>query len=753
MKSYNIIPALVLGLTIVSGCMEDVLPQKTIPSVTTVSSTDITRTSAVISGQISGGDLSNITEYGFKFGKDENLSETFKMPGTPESGKSFTYSLNNLEIGASYYFKVYATNGISMVSGSLKTFQTIAVTAAQLGELKVKQNGDVFEVSASILDDGGSSYNSVGFYYSTSHNPSGQSSGTGTVVGKLSEDEKSFSAVISEYEPGKTYYVRAYADCDIDGNGSSTFAYSDEGTFQTAAVVPVVETLSPDESKILSVNAEMSGKVTSDGGDAVTERGFVWSTSENPTLVSGESVKSEGGGIGEFSAKLEGLTLSTTYFVRAYAQNSVGISYGNQVSFTTKEGKPSVMLIDVGSITNISAMVSASVLDAGTADVLECGAVWATSSKPTVSNDKVSAEEPGVGPFNVTVSKNLELGVTYYVRAFARNENGVSYSSEEKTFSLRTDVATVSTGTPANISSESADVSGDIIDDYGNQITEKGFVWTDGMSSPTIENVGGNRRTAGTGTGSFSATIIDLAPATEYKIRAYAISSAGTSYGNEVKFTTSTSIPIIRTEAVSDEKITENTSEIVGNILHTGGADILERGFYWGKTANPIDTGKKQVVDLNKNIFTLALKGLDSKTNYYFVAYARNSKGIAYGDELSFTTKTKCPTITTADVEDISSTSATVGGNVVSVYEGTVLERGVVWGTMENPTISDNKLEIGTGEGEFSATLPGLRKGTVYYVRAYVTTEDWPAAYGEQKKFMTDGEGEMEDWNNNEYKW
>lgn len=737
----------------VSGCMEDVLPQMTVPSVTTSSSTDITRTSAVISGLISGKDLSNITEYGFKFGKDEKLSETFKMPGAPESGRPFSYSLDNLEIGTSYYFQAYASNGISTVSGSLKTFQTIAVTTAQLGDLQVKQNGDVFEVSAKILDDGGSTYNSVGFYYSTSHNPSGQSTGTGTVLGDLSEDKKSFSAVINEFDPGKTYYVRAYADCDIDGKGSSTFAYTDEATFLTPAVAPVVETLEPVDSKIMSVYAEMSGKVTSDGGETVTERGFVWSRSENPTLVSGESVKCEGGGTGEFSAKLEGLTLSTTYYVRAYAQNSVGISYGNQVSFTTKEGKPAVSLIDLGSITNISAMVSASVLDPGTADVLERGAVWAASSNPTVANDKIAATEPGTGPYTVTISGNLEMGVTYYVRAYARNENGVSYSSEEKTFTLRTDVPTVSTGTPTNISSESADVSGDIIDDFGNQITEKGFVWTDGISSPTLDNVGDNRRTAGTGMGSFSSTITNLAPATEYKIRAYAVSSVGTSYGNEVKFTTLSSAPIIKTESVSDDKITENSAELVGNILQTGGSDIQERGFYWGKTADPVNTGKKQAVDLNKNIFTLALKGLDSRTRYYFVAYARNSVGISYGEELSFITKTKCPSITTADVKDISSTSATVGGNVVSTYDGNALERGVVWGTKENPTVTDNKLEIGSGEGEFSATLSGLRKGTVYYVRAYVTTEDWPAAYGEQKIFMTDGEGETEDWNNNEYKW
>lgn len=737
------------GLILAPSCMvEDVIPERNIPTLTASGASDISRNSAVINGSISGKDLSMVKSFGFKFGPDEKMSQTIAISGTPGTMK---YEVTGLEAGKAYYYTVFLTNGISTLTGTTKVFTTISVLAATVANLKVEKSGAVFNASAEITDDGGSDIKSVGFCYGLEPEPSTQNAECKTITTKTDESGSFFSAVIEEFEPGKTYYVRAFVDCDLNGNGSSTYSYSEQLTFVSDAVAPSVETLTPDDSEIMSSYAEIAGKVISDGGDTVTERGFVWSRSENPTLVSGESVKCDGG-VGEFSARLEGLTLSTTYYVRAYAQNSVGIAYGNQVSFTTKEGKPSVMLIDVGSITNVSAMVSASVLDAGTADVLECGAVWATSSNPTISNDKVSAEEPVVGPFNVTVSKNLEVGVTYYVRAFARNENGVSYSSEEKTFSLRTDVATVSTGTPTNISSESVDISGDILNDFGNQITEKGFVWSD-MTSPTLENAGDNRRTVGSGTGSFSATIFDLAPATEYRIRAYAISSAGTSYGNEVKFTTLASVPVIKTEPVSDEKITEDSAEIVGNIQHTGGSDILERGFYWGKTSDPVNTGRKQVVDLNKNIFTLALKGLDSKTYYYFVAYARNSEGVAYGEELSFTTKTKRPTITTADVKDISSTSATVGGNVVSVYEGTALERGVVWGTKENPTISDNKFEIGSGEGEFSAALSGLQKGTVYYVRAYVTTEDWSAAYGEQKTFMTDGEGEMEDWNNNEYQW
>ncbi|MGH7196108.1 MAG: DUF1566 domain-containing protein, partial [Candidatus Saccharimonadales bacterium] len=73
--------------------------------------------------------------------------------------------------------------------------------------------------------------------------------------------------------------------------------------------------------------------VTSDGGDTVTQRGIVYSTSQNPTTAN--SKVTSGSGTGSFTANMTGLAQSTTYYVRAYAINGAGTSYGNQVSFTT----------------------------------------------------------------------------------------------------------------------------------------------------------------------------------------------------------------------------------------------------------------------------------------------------------------------------------------------------------------------------------------------------------------------------------
>jgi hypothetical protein len=92
---------------------------------------------------------------------------------------------------------------------------------------------------------------------------------------------------------------------------------------------PVI--LTTAATAITGTSAIIGGTVTSDGGAAVTSRGLVWGTSPGSTMFS----TTTGAGIGTFSTNLIGLSLATTYYVRAYATNSIGTSYGNQISFTT----------------------------------------------------------------------------------------------------------------------------------------------------------------------------------------------------------------------------------------------------------------------------------------------------------------------------------------------------------------------------------------------------------------------------------
>ena len=99
------------------------------------------------------------------------------------------------------------------------------------------------------------------------------------------------------------------------------------------ASMPTVTTTSPITS-ITRTTATGGGNVTSDGGDSVTARGVVWSTSINPTTALSTKT-SNGTGTGSFTSSITSLTCNTLYHVRAYATNSVGTSYGSDVTFTT----------------------------------------------------------------------------------------------------------------------------------------------------------------------------------------------------------------------------------------------------------------------------------------------------------------------------------------------------------------------------------------------------------------------------------
>lgn len=89
-------------------------------------------------------------------------------------------------------------------------------------------------------------------------------------------------------------------------------------------------------TEITTTTASCPGNVTSDGGAPVTARGLCWSTTQNPTIADAKTT--DGDGTGTFTGHMTGLTSNTTYYVRAYATNSVGTSYGEQRSFKTNQG-------------------------------------------------------------------------------------------------------------------------------------------------------------------------------------------------------------------------------------------------------------------------------------------------------------------------------------------------------------------------------------------------------------------------------
>lgn len=211
----------------------------------------------------------------------------------------------------------------------------------------------------------------------------------------------------------------------------------------------------------------------------------------------------------------------------------------------------------------------------------------------------------------------------------------LSCSSDEPENALTLPVLT--TTNPSNITLIGASSGGNITSDGGADIITRGVVWST-IQSPTIAL--STKTVDGTGTGSFTSSITGLTPNTTYYVRAYATNSVGTSYGNEINFTTSSiQLPVLTTTAISN--IGQTTSISGGTISSDGGGAVTARGVVWGTSQNPtVALSTKTIDGSGTGAFSSNITGLTANTQYYVRAYATNGVGTAYGNELTFTTQT-----------------------------------------------------------------------------------------------------------------
>ncbi len=193
-------------------------------------------------------------------------------------------------------------------------------------------------------------------------------------------------------------------------------------------------------------------------------------------------------------------------------------------------------------------------------------------------------------------------------------------------------------------------------------------------------------------------------------------------------------LPVLTTGQASE--ITINSALVSGNVTDDGGADVTARGICWGTTSMPVLDDKFKASGTGKGEFTCVVEELAPNTQYFARAYAENSVGIAYGNEVAFTTGTAAPTVTTGQVSGVTATSAVCGGTVTYNGGGIITEKGVCWSTTPDPDIQDSHTNISTGLETFSCTMTNLSGGTRYYVKAYVKNAGG-IAYGEPVTFNT----------------
>jgi len=309
------------------------------------------------------------------------------------------------------------------------------------------------------------------------------------------------------------------------GSPGQTLTIDKDGKMTWVSNLP---TISSNVITDIKPNSSFSGgSIISDGGSPVTARGVVWSINPNPT-VSLATKTSDGLGMGNFTSNLTGLSSNTTYYVRAYATNGVGTSYGNEISFTTIANIPILTTIPVQSISTNGSISGGIITSDGGSPVTSRGVVWSTSQNPSVSLPTKTNDGIGLGSFNSNIS-GLSPNTTYYIRAYASNSAGTGYGNE---VSFKTQIGAIP---PTVITSIASDISyltftsgGNVTFDGGSNVIARGIVWSQ-TEVPTVSLA--TKTVNGSGIGAFISYMFDLKPNTVYYVRAYATNGAGTGYG------------------------------------------------------------------------------------------------------------------------------------------------------------------------------------------------------------------------------
>ena len=185
-----------------------------------------------------------------------------------------------------------------------------------------------------------------------------------------------------------------------------------------------------DPTAITTTTASSGGTISSDGGISIIARGVCWSTYPDPTTA--DSKTTDAGTTGTFTSNLTDLSPGTTFYVRAYATNSLGTNYGTPISFTTPAILPTLTTKEVGSITVAGAISGADIYSNGGADITEKGVCWSTNPNPTTADSKTIDYINGFDNNYRNNSYLIDLSPStfYYVRAYAINSTGTAYGNQ-----------------------------------------------------------------------------------------------------------------------------------------------------------------------------------------------------------------------------------------------------------------------------------------------------------------------------------
>jgi uncharacterized protein (TIGR02145 family) len=251
------------------------------------------------------------------------------------SGKLDDITIYNRALSASEIQQLYTLNNFSYVWSTGATTPSISVTPSSTNTYTCTATNSGGSTTSSVTVNVADSLTWTGAVDTDWHKPCNWSPQfVPKCCNNVSVPVTINQPIVSGIAAAEDLTIYTTNGALVTVNNGANLQIADCPTTVTTAACPSLAVLTTTAvSSITQTTAVSGGTITYQGASAITARGVCWSTSVNPTLAN--SFTTNGTGTGTFISNLIGLTAGETYYVRAYATNGSGTSYGNQVSFVT----------------------------------------------------------------------------------------------------------------------------------------------------------------------------------------------------------------------------------------------------------------------------------------------------------------------------------------------------------------------------------------------------------------------------------